>query len=305
MKTEMIKSAGRGELFCRFWEPEGAPAAAVQLVHGIAEHGGRYDAFARFLAGKGLLVASEDHMGHGGSVPEGAQPGCISGGWDAMVEDVHRLTERLRARCPDLPFFLLGHSMGSFLARTYLYTYPREGLKGAILSGTAWQPGPVLAAGRMLCAGEVKKQGADSPSPRLRQLMFGSYTKGIPEVRTPNDWICTDPAVADAYTADPLCGFIPSGGLIAAMLEGIARNQKKGNLDAMPKSLPVLFIAGDRDPVGNMGKGVRQSEAAFRQAGLGDVSLKLYPGARHEVLNETDKARVWADVLAWLEARLG
>jgi len=305
MVTEKIKSAGSGELLCRFWEPEGTPVAAVQLVHGIAEHGGRYDGFARFLAERGFLVAAEDHMGHGGSVPEGARPGCITGGWSAMAEDVHRLAERLRARCPGLPFFLLGHSMGSFLARTCLYTYPQDELRGAILSGTAWQPGPVLAAGRALCAGEVKKRGADSPSPRMQQLMFGSYTRGIPDLRTPNDWICSDPAQVDAYTADPLCGFVPSGGLVAAMLEGIARNQKTENLNAMPKELPVLFIAGDRDPVGSMGKGVRRSEAAFRRAGLGNVSLKLYPGMRHEVLNEAGKERVRADVLAWLEARLG
>ena len=193
--------------------------------------------------------------------------------------------------------------MGSFLARTYLYTFPEEALKGCILSGTGWQPGPVLAAGRLVTAGDVRRHGPDAPSEKLQKLMFGSYGKLFPGEESPHAWICSDPAVVAKYADDPLSGFIPGAGLIAAMLEGIARNQKKENLAKMPRNLPVLFIAGTRDPVGNCGKGVRESCSAFRAAGMTDVSLKLYEGDRHEVLNEKDKAAVWADVLAWLEEK--
>ena len=304
MVTEEYASAGAGSIRCRIWEPKGEAVGVVQLVHGIAEHTARYAEFAEFLTGQGYIAVAEDHMGHGESISESLPRGCLRGGWDAMVTDVHALTLRAKARWPELPFFLLGHSMGSFLARTYLYTYPREKLKGAILSGTAWQPGPVLAAGRLITAGEVRSKGADTPSEKLQKLMFGAYGKQFPGESSPDAWICSDPAVVEKYGADPLSGFVPGAGLIAAMLEGIARNQKKENLAMMPKSLPVLFIAGTLDPVGACGKGVKQSCDAFRKAGLADVSLKLYEGDRHEVLNEKDKAQVWADVLAWLEAKL-
>ena len=304
MKTEDIRSAGGGKLRCYFWEPEGEAVGAVQLIHGIAEHSLRYAPFAEFLAGKGFIVCAQDHMGHGGSVAEGCPKGCVRGGWDAMVSDVNALSALLKERCSAIPRFLLGHSMGSFLARTCLYACPEAGWQGAILSGTAWQPGPVLAVGKAIAKGEVRKQGPDTPSPKLQALMFGSYTKQFDNVRTPSDWICSDPAVVDAYQADPLCGFIPSGGLIAAMLEGLQRNQKAENLQRMPKALPVLFIAGDRDPVGANGKGVVKSAEAFRKAGLGRVDVKLYPGDRHEVLNEVNKADVWSDVLTWLRGHM-
>ncbi|MBR4703351.1 MAG: lysophospholipase [Oscillospiraceae bacterium] len=304
MKTEDIRSAGSGEIRCYFWEPEGEAVGAVQLVHGIAEHALRYAPFAEFLAGKGFYVCAEDHMGHGESVGEDCPKGCVRGGWDAMVSDVNALSEVLKARFPTLPRFLLGHSMGSFLARTCLYTCPEAGWQGAVLSGTAWQPGPILAAGRAITKGEVRKQGPDASSPKLQALMFGSYTKQFESVRTPSDWICSDPAVVDAYQADPLCGFIPSGGLIAAMLEGLQRNQKAENLQKMPKGLPVLFIAGNRDPVGANGKGVTKSAEAFRKAGMKKVGVKLYPGDRHEVLNEVNKAEVWSDVLTWLRGQM-
>ncbi len=303
MITEEYASAGAGSIRCFFWEPKGEAKGVVQLTHGIAEHSARYAEFAEFLAGEGYAVASEDHMGHGESISDALPRGCIRGGWDAMTADVHALTRRTRERWPGLPFFLLGHSMGSFLARTSLYTYPQEGLKGCILSGTAWQPGPVLAAGRLIAAGEARSRGADTPSEKLQKLMFGAYGKQFPGETSPDAWICSDPAVVARYGADPLSGFVPGAGLIEAMLEGIARNQKKENLAKMPKELPVLFIAGTRDPVGANGKGVKQSFDAFRKAGMRDVALKLYEGDRHEVLNEKDKAKVWAEVLTWLETK--
>ena len=305
MERVSFHSAGGGEISCRIWAPEGGALGVVQLVHGIAEHSGRYAEFAEFLAAHGYVAAAEDHMGHGETVSEGCPVGCVRGGWRAMMEDVHGFTALLKARYPGLPFFLLGHSMGSFLARTYLYSYPSEELRGCILSGTAWQPGPVLAAGQLMTKQEIKKQGADAPSPRLQKLMFGAYGKQFPGETSPDAWICSDPAVVARYGEDPLSGFPPSAGLILAMMEGIGLNQKAANLAKMPKGLPVLFIAGTRDPVGSNGKGVRQSFEAFRKAGLTDVSLKLYEGDRHEVLNEKDKAAVWADVLAWLEEKRG
>lgn len=304
MSTEALQSAGGGKLQVTVWEPAGKPVAVVQLVHGICEHIGRMEAFARFLTEKGFLVAGEDHMGHGASVSKTHPLGCIKGGWNAMTADVHTLTERLRRRYPDLPFFLLGHSMGSFLARTCLYTYPDAGYRGCILSGTAWQPEVILKSGMALAKGEIHRHGEQTPSTSLKNLMFGAYTKGFRDVKSPNDWVTSVRASIDEYDADPLCGFVPSGGLIYAMLEGLSRNQQTANLAATRKDVSLFLIAGDKDPVGNRGKGVRQTRNAFQRAGLTDVEMKLYPGARHEVLGEYCRDEVWADVLRWMEARI-
>lgn len=294
-------SAGAGLIRCRLWEPKGEAAAVVQLVHGIAEHAARYADFAAYLAEHGFVVAAQDHMGHGASISEACPRGCVRGGWDAMAADVNALTRRLNARYPDRPLFLLGHSMGSFLARTCLYAFPETPLRGVILSGTAWQPAAALAAGRLLSRAAAAKNGADAPAPGLTALMFGAYDRRFPEVRSPNDWICSDRTVVERYDEDPLCGFTPSAGLIAAMMDGLRRNQRAANLRRMPR-LPVLFLAGAEDPVGSFGRGVRRSCAAFRRAGM-EAELTLYPGARHEVLNETCRGQVYADALRWMEAR--
>ncbi len=304
MQELRIASAGGGEIHGVIWEPEGKPKAIVQLVHGIAEHVGRYADFAEVLCSHGFLVTAEDHMGHGGSICEKTPQGCFSGGWTAAVEDVRRWMDRVREMYPGLPYILMGHSMGSFLARTFLYTYPDAGLKAAILSGTAWQPGLVLSAGQKMCAMEVKKVGAQTPSEKLQKLMFGSYNKRFGNVSSPNAWISSIPEEVRRYDEDPQCGFVPSTGLCRDMLDGIGRNQKKDNLEAMPKTLPVLFISGDMDPVGAYGKGVQAACNAFRKAGMQDVTIKLYPGGRHELLHETNREEVCDYLISWMEQKI-
>lgn len=294
MKEFEFLSKGAGMIHAYRWEPEGKPIAIVQLVHGIAEHMLRYDDFARFLNSKGVLVIAEDHMGHGKSHGSGADL-YFTGGWTAAVEDTYTLQRTVREEFPDLPFFLFGHSMGSFMARTMLYRYPDADLRGAIICGTAWQPAPVLTAGRALCALEAKRLGDKGHSKLMTNLMFGAYNKQFGQPRTPNDWICSNPGVVDRYTADPLCGGEATVGLSRDMLSGIAMNQKNSNLGAMPKELPVLLIAGKSDPVGNMGKGVEKTYRKFLKAGMRNVKLKLYDG-RHEILNEDNHAEVYADI---------
>lgn len=303
MESMYLQSAGGGKIYCRVWEPEGTPRAMLQIVHGIAEHVDRYDDFARFLNGHGILVAADDHMGHGKSIGEGDTQGFFRGGWDAAVSDSHQLQERMQKEYADTPCFLLGHSMGSFMARTMLYRYPDSGIRGAIISGTGWQPAVMLKAGLALCRREEKKYGETATSDALNQVVFGSYNKKFRPNRTAYDWLCTDDAVVDRYIEDPLCGFDATIGLARDMLTGIGLIQKKTNLERMKKDLPVWFFAGDHDPVGNMGKGVRQAADAFRRAGMENVTVTLYAG-RHEMLNEKNKALVYADVLAWMEKYL-
>ena len=301
MKEFFIPSKGKGNLHCCKWDDVAEIKGVVQIVHGIAEHITRYDHVAKLLNENGFVVVGEDHMGHGGSIEGGSTQGYFDGGWLNAVDDSYALCEKTKAEYPGVPYFIYGHSMGSFLSRTILYRYPEAGFAGAILSGTGWMPVPVLKVGQAVCKLEAKKVGDAGTSPTVDKLMFGSYTKSYSDVRTPLDWLSRDPAVVDAYIADPLSGFSASVGLSRSMLQGMEMNQKMSNLTKMPKKLPVLFIAGDADPVGSMGKGVQQTAEAFRKAGLLNVSVRLYPGARHEVHNETNKEEVLGDVLKFLK----
>lgn len=303
MKEFFLPSHGKGKIHCVRWEPEGEPRAVVQIVHGIAEYAQRYAPFARFLNEQGILVTAEDHMGHGGSLAPGDPLGYFYGGWTAAVDDTFGLLEKTRREFPNVPYVLLGHSMGSFLTRTLLYRHPDSGIDGAIICGTAWQPALLLKGGLILCRAVCKTAGEREVSASLRNLIFGGYNRNIQNPKTPFDWVCGDRAVIDAYVADPLCGFEETAGLDRDMLSGIAMNQRRENLESMKKDLPVLFIAGTQDPVGNYGKGVRQSAEAFRKAGLADVSLRLYPNSRHEILNDLEKEQVWQDVLDWLREK--
>ena len=303
MRTEFeYASKGAGTIHAYRWTPEGTPIAVLQLVHGIAEHMLRYDEFARYLNGHGVLVTAEEHMGHGRSVGSGAER-YFAGGWLSAVGDTYELLRRTKEEFPSLPYFVLGHSMGSFMTRTLLFTYPNAGLRGAVICGTGWQGGATLAAGRTLCALEQLRLGETKPSPLLNNLMFGAFNRKFPDAKTENDWICADPAVVQAYTDDPLCGGSTTVGLAREMLRGIGMIEKKKNLAAMPKELPVLFIAGKSDPVGNMGKGVKRSAQAFRDVGMKSVELKLYDG-RHEILNERNRGEVYDDVWRFLEKNL-
>ena len=242
-------------------------------------------------------------MGHGLSVEEGGTYGYFYGGWMAAVKDERTLFEEMKRRYPGLPYLMLGHSMGSFLLRTYLYTYPGE-LAGAIISGTGWQPEMALKAGLALCKLEQLRVGETGCSGLLKELMFGAYNKKFKPNRTANDWICSNEAVVDAYTADELCGFDATVGLTRDMLMGISMNQRKENLEKMDKALPVLFVSGMQDPVGAMGEGVLRCIDAFKRAGLKNVTIRLYPEGRHEMLNETNRTEVYADILSWMEQRL-
>ena len=295
-----IPSKGKGELHCSKWEDVDELRGVVQIVHGLGEHILRYDHLAKFLNQNGFMVVGEDHMGHGGSVDGGSTRGYFDGGWLTAVDDCYSLTEKTKAEYPGVPYFIYGHSMGSFLTRTMLYRYPEAGFAAAVLSGTGWQPKALLKAGQLRCKLEAKRVGPTGFSEGAGQMMFGTYNKAFENPRTPFEWICRDPDVVDAYLADPFCRFSPSVGLSEAMLQGMEMNEDLTNLNKMPKKLPVLFIAGDCDPVGSMGKGVLQTAEAFRQAGLLNVRVKLYPGARHEVHNELNKDEVYADVLKFL-----
>ena len=302
MRTDhYFDSCGAGQIHVCRWMPEGQPKAVLQIIHGIAEFVERYDAFARYLNSLGVVVVAEDHMGHGQSIG-GSIQGYFHGGWFAAVEDSYRLLRDTMAEFPRLPYVLFGHSMGSFMARTILAKHPDSGIAAAIICGTGWQPKFALPALIKVVEGICRKTGQENPSPALHKMIFGSYNSKIYNPRTPNDWLTRDETVVDAYNAHPLCGFVPACGLLRDMMQGIYYVERRGNLAKMEKQLPVLFIAGQEDPVGPYGKGVERTAKEFKKAGMTRVDLKLYPQCRHEILNELNKQQVFEDVAAWLKS---
>lgn len=272
----------------------------VQIIHGIAEHAARYENFALYLNRLGYLVVAEDHMGHGLTCEQGSVKGFFHGGWWAAVEDVCTLMRMTMECYPGIPYILFGHSMGSFMARTVLARYPESDLAGCVICGTGWQPEAVLGAGKLLADTICRLTDPQKPSSLLHNIAFGSYNKRIEHPRSSHDWLTRDPAIVDAYDADPMCGFQASAGLMGDMFEGIAYIQKQESLAQMHKDMPVFFIAGGDDPVGDYGKGVRKAVSAFEEAGMTQVETKIYPLGRHEILNEINKDEVYKDVSNWI-----
>ena len=292
-------------LHAALWRPEGVPRAVVQIVHGISEHIGRYQDFAAFLAEHGFVAAGHDHLGHGRTARGREEQGFLAerNGWGLLVRDVHALREHVGAQFPGLPYFLLGHSMGSFVVRSYLIAYPGT-VDGCLLLGTG-QPAPALLTfGRAVCALLCRTQGPRHVSRLVTALSLGAYDRPFRPNRTRADWISSDPAEVDAYLADPLCRFVPTVGMFRDLLGGLQTIGDPRALSRMDPETPLALFAGGDDPVGDQGEGVRRVARLLREAGCRSVSVQLYPGARHELLHETCREQVYADLLAWLEARL-
>ena len=298
-------SDGKTSIHAVEWLPEGKPIGVYQIAHGVAEHALRYEPFAEFLNSKGFVVAANDHIGHGLSVTEGAAPLYFGekDGWTHVVDDMFELRKQTRQKYPGIPYILMGHSMGSFLARTYLIRYPGT-VTAAIIMGTGQQPGYMVAGGKLAAKVIGRKNGFDKFNATVDNLAFGAYNKPFEPKRTKYDWLSVNEENVDRYIADPLCGGDTSVGLFLEMLGGIGFISKPSNLAKMDKSTPVLFISGAMDPVGGLGKGTTKAYESFRKAGVKDVELKLYPSLRHEILNEKEKDQVYADIWAWIEKHM-
>ena len=296
---------GKTDIHAVEWVPEGEIRAVLQISHGVSEYILRYAPFARFMNDRGIAVVGHDHLGHGSSVAPGSARMYFGGrgSWQYVVDDIHTRRQLAGERFPGLPYFLMGHSMGSFLARTYLIRYPGT-VDGAIIMGTGQMPAAVLAAGQRVAILEGKRVGEDKPSALVEKLAFGAYNKRFAPNRTAFDWLSINENNVDRYIADPLCGGSPSTGLFREMLGGMRFIRQKENLAKMDRNTPVFFISGARDPVGDMGKGVQQAFDSFREAGVRDVELRLWPKLRHEILNEYCGAAVAEDVAVWLEKHL-
>jgi alpha-beta hydrolase superfamily lysophospholipase len=282
----------------RVWRPAGPPRAAVQIVHGLAEHSARYARLAEALNAAGYVVYAHDHRGHG---PSAKDLGFFAerDGWRLLLDDIHAVAQRIAADWPGTPRVFLGHSMGSFLGQTYIGEHGEE-LAAAVLSGTSGPPPSILPIGRRLVAFERWRQGARAKSRLVQDLLFGAQNKPFQPARTPFDWLSRDPAEVDKYVADPLCGFELTNQLAADLAEALADVGSPALAARAPKTLPLYIVSGARDPVGAKLPVLLET---YRAAGL-DVTAKIYPDARHEVFNETNRDEVTRDLIAWLDARV-
>lgn len=300
-----LSADGNTQLHAVQWLPEGEVRAVLQLVHGVAEYIMRYEPFAAFLTEHGFAVVGHDHLGHGLSVAEGAPRLYFGpkGSWDWVVSDVRTLQEQTRQQFPNVPYFILGHSMGSFLLRTYLARYPGT-VDGAILMGTTHMNAAALAAAKLFVFFEIARVGEQTPSDTVMKLSFGAYNRKFAPNRTPYDWVTLSRATVDAYLTDPMCGENPSMGLFREMLSGMRFMGRPETVRQMDADLPILFVSGARDPVGNCGRGVEKACRLFRNNGMRKVSMKLYPELRHEILNEDCREDIFQDLLQWLTEQM-
>lgn len=298
---------GQTKIHAVLWKPDAPPKAILQIVHGMAEYILRYDRLACWLAEREILVTGEDHLGHGDSIHkkngEADQPlgyFCAHDPATVVVRDVHRLKKMVQERYPNVPYLILGHSMGSFLARNYLCRYG-TGIDGAVLMGTGMQSRALLKLGKGVARVISVFRGTQYRSALVDHMAFGGYNARIPHPATDMDWLSRDGKEVEKYLADPLCGFRFTLNGFATLFELVDRLYDPELLQKMPKELPVLFLAGEDDPVGAYGSAVRRVAEQFRALGMEQTDCKLYPGMRHELVNETGREEVAADLLSWIE----
>ena len=296
---------GRTEIHAVEWTPDTEPVAVLQIAHGVTEYILRYEEFAEYLTGKGFVVVGNDHLGHGRSIAEGAKPMYFGpkGSWKWVVKDIATLKNMTKEKYPNLPYCMLGFSLGSFVLRTYLIDYPGN-LDGAILMGTGQMAPIAIKIGRFMANKEAKKAGEENSTETIHQLTFGTYNKIFAPNRTEYDWLCADKEALDEYIKDPQKGGDFSAGLFRELLDGMLYSSNVQNIKKMDKDLPVLLISGDMDPVGDCGKGVKATENALKKAGVKDISVKMYPGLRHDILHEKGKDQIYVDVYIWLNEKV-
>jgi alpha-beta hydrolase superfamily lysophospholipase len=298
-----LDASDHTRLYVNAWMPLTSPRAVVMLSHGMAEHSGRYARLGAALTDAGFALYAHDQRGHGRTAANGVLGHYADrDGWNTVVGDLASLSASIGQRHPGVPVFLLGHSMGSYIAQAYLLHHSAS-VQGAVLSGSNFQPVSLYRSAAGIARLERWRQGARGRSAIIEFLSFGSFNKAFKPVRTPFDWLSRDQEEVDKYVNDPLCGFRCTNQFWLDMLGGLQQISKKSNLAQIDKSLPLLIIGGECDPVSE-GKRLKDLAGALTDTDHALVTLKLYPQARHEILNETNREEVTHDLLAWLEQAL-
>ena len=296
-----LSADGETKIHAVEWTGDTPVIAVLQIAHGMQEFIDRYDHFARWMADRGFVVVGNDHLGHGASIKSEEDFGFFASKAPdlTVIRDMRSLHHKYQEKYPGVPYFLLGHSMGSFLARQYLCLYGKE-LDGAIISGTAYHSGAEADAALLLCKLQARQHGWKYRSPILSKMTTGGFNKRFEPARTIADWLSRDPKVADAYIADRRTQFSFTLNGYVGLFRSLKYLADTAHLKRIPKSLPVLFVAGEMDPVGNFGAGVKRVVVQLRSLGMDHIQCHLYPNDRHEILNELDKMEVYEDIRKWI-----
>ena len=285
--------------------PQNPPyKAIVQISHGMIEHSDRYEEFMTFMAQQGYVMVAHDHLGHKNSVNDDSELGFMAhkDGYIHVLSDLATTAGRVRKSFPQLKLFLLGHSMGSFYARAFAAKYPYL-VDGIIISGTGG-PNPMEAAGKALINLLMKFEGEKATSKLIAKIIFGSYLDKIENPKTASDWLTRDEEQVAKYRADKYCRFYFTLSGYKDLINILSLANSNECYENTKKDIPYFIFSGDMDPVGEWGKGVQKVYESYKNCGVGDITLKLYPGGRHEMLNELNKDEVYADVYNWIESKL-
>lgn len=287
---------------CMEWIPDGEIKSVLQITHGMMEHIGRYREFGIWLAERGVAVVGHDHLGHGKTVMDKEEFGYFgtNGGTDCVIKDIRRVTVYCKKHYPDKKLFLLGHSMGSFLTRRYLSVY-NDGPDGFILMGTGAPADALVFSGKLLAEWMIKIKGKRYRSKLLYDMSLGNYNQKFKPTKTPQDWLTRDEKWTKSFCEDELCQFVFT---VSAYRDFFRVMLKAGEMEkkkAIRTDAPILIVSGDKDPVGDDAKGVRKVYQRYSDAGVTDLTLGLYEGARHEILHETNCEEVFSDIFEWME----
>ncbi|MGB0449992.1 MAG: lysophospholipase [Porticoccaceae bacterium] len=320
MNLECIafNSGDPGKYYYHQWSPQPGqqPKAWVHIIHGMAEHSARYQHLADYLNQQGYMVSADDHRGHGvtGDTNGNLYHLADSNGWNQLIDDQYQLIEHLAGQ-HNLPLVILGHSMGSFIATRFCQVVADKGadlevclkkrLKGLVLSGSNYSPSWACKIVAAIARIERHRQGISAVSNLLESLLLGAFNNGFKPCRTDKDWVSRDEAVVGSYIADPYCGGAISTQSWYDFFTGLGVMSAPREMAKIDPELPVYLFSGSLDPVGRQGEGVKKLAAVLESAGINDIACKLYPGGRHEMLNETNKLEVYGDLLSWLDSRVG
>ncbi len=292
------------EIYVYKWAPKEDVRGVVQISHGMAETAARYERFAKVLNQNGFIVYVNDHRGHGKTAGNVESLGYLGDddGFNLLIQDIGKLSVIIKEENPGLKLYLFSHSMGSFAAQRYIMDY-KDKIDGLVLSGSNGEQGFTLTVAKTIAKIEMMIRGRKAKSKLMNTLSFGAYNKKFKPEKTGSEWLSRDEDEVQKYIEDPYCGTIFPTSFYYDFLGSLQYIEDKDNFKKIPKDLPILIISGDEDPVGDFGKGLKKLYTRYKEAGVKDLEIKLYPGARHEILNESNRDEVMNDVVNWLKNR--
>lgn len=302
MRSSYFKSHDGKKIFLHKWDEVENPIGIIQIFHGMAEHGARYDDFANFLNNKGYIVYADDHRGHGKTADSIDALGYLGeDGFNNIVEDEYFITKNIKSEYPSLPIFIFAHSFGSFIGQEYINRYSDQ-VNGVILSGSAKQSGIDFRVG-LAVTKLIKKFGDESKKNEfLESIIFGNYNKKEKDNNSKFAWLSGDKNEVKKYEDDEYCGTVFTTNFYRNMFTGFKYLYLKEKTDKINRSLPLFIIAGEMDPVGKYGKSVKKLFNHYKKLNLNNVSIKLYLEGRHELINEVNKFVIYNDIYNWIDS---